>query len=56
MTGNFIALDAETGKDLWESRLGGEIIAAPMTYLSDGRQQVSIAAGRAIFTFTLPED
>ena len=56
VTGNFIALDAETGDDLWRSRLGGEIIAAPVTYLSDGRQQVSIAAGRAIFTFMLPED
>ena len=55
VTGNFIALDAETGVDLWRSRLGGEVIAAPVTYLTDGRQQVSIAAGRAIFTFALPE-
>ena len=55
VTGNFIALDAETGVDLWRSRLGGEIIAAPVSYLTDGRQQVSIAAGRAIFTFALPE-
>ena len=55
VTGNFIALDAETGADLWRSRLGGEIIAAPVTYLTNGRQQVSIAAGRAIFTFSLPE-
>ncbi|MDP6582730.1 MAG: PQQ-binding-like beta-propeller repeat protein, partial [Vicinamibacterales bacterium] len=55
VTGNFIALDAETGADLWQSRLGGEIIAAPITYLSEGRQQVSIAAGHAIFTFRLPE-
>ena len=55
VTGNFIALDAETGADLWRSRLGGEIIAAPVTYLSNGRQQVSIAAGHAIFTFRLPE-
>ncbi len=34
VTGNFIALDAETGDSLWQSWLGGEIIAAPMTYVS----------------------
>ena len=29
VTGNFIALDADTGEDLWHKALGGEIIAAP---------------------------
>ena len=55
VTGNFIALDAETGRDLWHLDLGGEVIAAPITYLADGRQQVTIAAGHAIFTFALAE-
>ncbi len=55
VTGNFIALDAETGADLWRRPLGGEIIAAPMTYLSNDRQHVTIAAGHAIFTFRLSE-
>ena len=36
--------------------LGGEIIAAPITYLAGGRQQVTIAAGPAIFTFALKID
>ena len=54
VTGNFIALDAETGADLWRRPLGGEIIAAPMPYLSNDRQHVTIAAGHAIFTFVLP--
>ena len=53
--GNFLALDAETGANLWRRPLGGEIIAAPVTYLSNSRQQVTIAAGHAIFTFALPE-
>ena len=53
VTGNFIALDAETGADLWHKGLGGEIIAAPITYLAGGRQQVTIAAGHAVFTFAL---
>ena len=56
VTGNFIALDAETGADLWHKGLGGEIIAAPITYLAGGRQQVTIAAGHAIFTFALKND
>ena len=53
VTGNFIALDAETGDDLWHARLGGNVVAAPITYLVNGRQQVTIAAGQAIFTFAL---
>ena len=55
VTGNFIALDADTGEDLWHKALGGEIIAAPITYLANGQQQVTIAAGQAIFTFALEE-
>ena len=55
VTGNFLALDAESGEDLWHLDLGGEIIAAPITYRSNGRQQVTIAAGRAIFTFALDD-
>jgi alcohol dehydrogenase (cytochrome c) len=47
----FFALDATTGKMLW--KLGGKIVASPVTYLSKGRQQVSIAIGRSIFTLGL---
>ena len=55
VAGNFIALDAETGDDLWHMPLGGEIIAAPITYRAGGRQQITIAAGHALFTFALDE-
>src|SRR5690348_6471563 len=51
--GYFFALDAETGKELWRQNLGGIIRANPVTYLADGKQLVSIAAGNAIFTFGL---
>jgi alcohol dehydrogenase (cytochrome c) len=51
--GVFLALDATTGEKLWEASLGGRIIAAPMTYEVGGRQFVTIAAGRAVFTFGL---
>jgi glucose dehydrogenase len=50
-----VARDAETGEDLWHKSLGGEIIAAPIAYLAGGRQQVTIAAGHAVFTFGLKD-
>jgi alcohol dehydrogenase (cytochrome c) len=51
--GHFFALDADTGKEVWRQNLGGIIRANPITYLVDGRQLVSIAAGSAMFTFSL---
>jgi quinoprotein glucose dehydrogenase len=39
------ALDIETGKELWQSDLPVAATAMPMTYESDGRQFVVIAAG-----------
>ena len=50
-----LALDADTGDDLWHKSLGGEVIAAPITYIANNHQQVSIAAGQAIFTFALED-
>lgn len=49
----FFALDALTGRELWKTNLGGTIHAGPMSYAIDGRQQVAIAAGRAVFVFQL---
>lgn len=51
--GGFFALNATTGEELWRLTIGGRVHAAPMTYLADGRQQVTIAAGNALFTFGL---
>jgi alcohol dehydrogenase (cytochrome c) len=48
-----MALDAETGAVLWSMNLGGRILAAPITYMSEGRQRVAISAGRAVFTIGL---
>ena len=53
--GNFIALDAETGKDLWHIPLGAYVQSAAISYAVDGRQFITIPAGSAIFTFALPE-
>jgi alcohol dehydrogenase (cytochrome c) len=51
--GNFIALDAETGKDLWHIPLGASIQTAAISFAVDGRQYVTIVAGDAVFAFAL---
>ncbi len=43
--GRFVAYRANDGTQLWESHAGTGIIAAPVTYLLDGKQYVSIVAG-----------
>ena len=55
MEGDFFAADAWTGEVLWRFQTGGAIYANPITYLSEGRQFIAIAAGSALFTFALPE-
>lgn len=52
--GNFIALEAATGKVLWHFQCGASVFASPMTYALDGKQYVVIAAGSTVFTFGLP--
>jgi len=51
--GYFFALDARTGELLWKSSVGGQVSAAPITYAVAGRQYVAIAAGSALFVYTL---
>jgi alcohol dehydrogenase (cytochrome c) len=53
--GNFIALDADTGKDLWHVGLGADVHSAAISYAVGSRQFITIPAGGAIFTFALPE-
>ena len=43
--GRFIAYHARTGNKLWESPTGTGVVAAPSTYVVDGKQYVSIAVG-----------
>ena len=51
--GGFFALDARTGRSLWETNLGKTVSAGPMTFTVNGKQYVSIQAGSALFTFGL---
>ena len=55
MEGDFFAADAQTGDVLWRFQTGGAIYANPISYLSEGRQFITIAAGSALFNFALPK-
>lgn len=43
--GDFICYDGRNGKVLWQMNLGGGIIAAPVSYMLDGKQYIAVAAG-----------
>jgi alcohol dehydrogenase (cytochrome c) len=53
--GSFFALDARTGKLLWQTNLGPSVAASPMTYAVNGKQYITIMAGNSLFTFGLRE-
>ena len=44
-TGEFIAVDADTGKIVWEFQTGSGINAMPVTYTQQGRQYVTVLSG-----------
>src|SRR5258706_6404337 len=46
LTGEFLALDAATGKTLWQFQTGSSINATAIAYTHNGRQYVSVASGR----------
>jgi len=53
--GNFIALDARTGKPLWHFQAGNEIPSSPISYAVDGKQYVAVSSAGVLFSFALPE-
>jgi alcohol dehydrogenase (cytochrome c) len=52
--GTFLALDANTGREVWRVGTGGRVRAAPISFVNGGKQMVTIAAGHDILTFALP--
>ena len=44
-TGEFIALDADNGKQLWQFQTGSGINAMPITFTHNGRQYVTVLSG-----------
>jgi len=45
LNGDFRAVDRESGKVLWQRRLGSGIIGNPITYKVDGKQYVTVWSG-----------
>lgn len=45
LTGEFIALDEDTGKTLWQFKTGSSVNSTAITYMHNGRQYVTIASG-----------
>ena len=50
------ALDATNGDLLWKQNLGGQIVMAPITYMVDGVQYLTLISGHVLASFALPED
>jgi len=54
-SGNVMAFDAKSGKNLWHFQTGSSLYAGAMTYMVDGRQYVLIPAGTTLTAFALAE-
>jgi alcohol dehydrogenase (cytochrome c) len=52
-SGNFYALDARTGKELWNFNGGDRVYASPVSFLSRGKQVISINIGDNLIAFGL---
>ena len=53
--GYFHAIDARNGELLWKVNLGGQIVMAPVTYMVNGVQYMTVTSGNAMATFALGE-
>jgi alcohol dehydrogenase (cytochrome c) len=53
MEGNVFALDAQTGKRLWHFLGNDRVYSSPISFLSNGRQHVSLPVGDVLITFSL---
>jgi alcohol dehydrogenase (cytochrome c) len=55
MDGDFVALDAETGKLLWGVYLGGANASGPISYAVNGKQYVIGTGEGTMYAFALPD-
>jgi alcohol dehydrogenase (cytochrome c) len=54
--GNFLAIDAGTGKFLWRFQMGSALHGtSAITYMLDGRQHVLVPAGTTMTAWALPD-
>jgi alcohol dehydrogenase (cytochrome c) len=52
-SGALMAVDAATGKPLWQFQANQTWKASPMTYMFDGKQYIAVASGSNIVSFAL---
>ena len=52
-SGNFYAVDARTGKELWHFPGGDRVYASPITFLARGKQLVTLPIGDVLIAFGL---
>ena len=52
-SGNFMAFDARTGKNLWHFQTGSALYAGAITYMVDGRQYVLLPSGTTLTAYAL---
>ena len=45
----FKAFDADTGKELWKTRLGAPLHGYPITYSVNGKQYIAVPTGMGVF-------
>ncbi len=55
MDGDFVALDAKTGKPLWHAYLGGANASGPISYAVNGKQYIVGTGGGVMYAFALPD-
>ena len=53
--GQLVALEAKTGRHLWNFNLGERLTASPIMYQVDGQSRIAIASATAVFSFGLFE-
>lgn len=51
--GNIFALDARTGKPLWNFHSGGQVSSNPISFNIDGHQHIAVTANRVLYVFGL---
>ena len=51
--GNIFALDARTGKELWHFAGGDKVYASPITFMSRGKQLITLPIGDNLIAFAL---
>ncbi len=53
--GNFMALDARSGKALWRFGAGSSIPSSPISYAVDGKQYVAVSSSNVLYSFALAD-